>query len=110
MTTRAPCSAICIAIALPMPRLEPAQCLEHQFGLSPRHMLARYAAHYRERCVIGADAVRMVLEHEDDHSPLQDRWAEVVRHNECELSLTSPGMPPGDRSRDHCRQCDAGSE
>src|SRR5437764_15320320 len=32
------------------------------------------------------------------------------RHNECELSLTSPGMPPGDRSHDHCRQCDAGSE
>src|SRR5256885_13157962 len=76
------------AIALGRDEIGPAQFLEHQFGLSPRHMLAGYAAHHRERCLIGTDAVRIPLEQEDDHSPLQGCWTEVVRHNQCQLSLT----------------------
>src|SRR2546430_2906466 len=36
--------------------------------------------------LIGTDAVRIPLEQEDDHSPLQGCWTEVVRHNQCQLS------------------------
>src|SRR5437762_10006038 len=108
------------AIALGRDEIGPAQFLEHQFGLSPRHMLAGYAAHYRERCLIGTDAVRIPLEQEDDHSPLQGCWTEsfgttssssrslcLACHHEIDLVIIAGNakQAPSSASNSHRRTC-----